>query len=127
MIADTFLSVSTSSQIVLPEVLRGIHSYSNPIQTRVKDNYLFLQSASPAHCTLLRCEGGWSAMLRVPATRSDEQWSMTLLEEQKVLVHPGHLFDTGNEPYLVLSLLPTPTVFREAVQRIARFFAAFSQ
>ena len=49
----------------------------------------------PRHqrCSLLPIEGGWSAILRVPATRSDEDWALALLAEDGVLVQPGYFFD----------------------------------
>src|SRR5574341_1151991 len=43
--------------------------------------------------TLLDVEGGWSAVLRVPASWSDEKWALALLERDGVLVHPGFFFD----------------------------------
>ena len=124
MIADTFLSVPTASQAALPGILSNIRSFSNPIQSRIKDNYSFLRSVPMGNCAVLRCEGGWNAILRVPTTRTDEEWSLALLEENNVLVHPGYLFDMTNGSYLVLSLLPSSTVFASAVQHIARFFTA---
>lgn len=127
VISDTFLSVSTPAQIVLPAILRNFHSYLDPIVARIRENYSALCLSVPAHCTLFRCEGGWSAMMRVPATKNDEQWAMALLNEQKVLVYPGDFFEAGKEPYFVLSLLPPPALFQEAIQRLVRFFAAFAQ
>jgi len=56
--------------------------------------------------------------LRVPATRSDEDWAIELLAEEGVLVHPGHFFDFASEGYLVISLLPAADIFREGVSRI---------
>ena len=41
-----------------------------------------------------------------------------LLEEHDVLVHPGYFFDFAGEAYLVLSLLPPPEEFAQAVDRI---------
>src|SRR3546814_1542448 len=43
--------------------------------------------------TVLRAEGGWYAVLRLPATRSDDEWALGLLEERGVLVQPGWLYD----------------------------------
>ena len=70
--------------------------------------------------TLLDAEGGWSAVLRVPATLSEEERVTRLLEEHDVLVHPGYFFDFPSEAYLVLSLLPAPEVFAEGVERIVQ-------
>jgi len=66
----------------------------------------------------LEVEGGWYVSLRVPATRSDEDIAIELLEKQSVLVHPGHFYDFTGDGYLVLSLLPTREDFRKGVQRV---------
>ena len=66
----------------------------------------------------LEVEGGWYVPLRVPATRSDEDLAIELLERQSVLVHPGHFYDFPGDGYLVLSLLPTREDFRNGVQRV---------
>jgi aspartate/methionine/tyrosine aminotransferase len=63
-------------------------------------------------------EGGWSAVVRVPATRSEEQLGLHLLEQEHVLVHPGSFFDFPSEAYLVVSLLPPTAVFGDAVERV---------
>jgi len=76
-----------------------------------------LGSGGPA--SVLDTEGGWSAVLQVPATESEEERVVRLLEQHDVLVHPGYFFDFPREAYLVLSLLPSPDVFDEAVARIA--------
>jgi aspartate/methionine/tyrosine aminotransferase len=70
--------------------------------------------------SLLRGEGGWSAVLRIPATAGEEDRVLDLLEAHDVLVHPGYFFDFPREAYLVLSLLPRPADFEEAVARILR-------
>jgi len=44
-------------------------------------------------------------VLRVPATRSDEDLALALLSESGVYVHPGHFYDLGSDRFLVLSLL----------------------
>src|SRR3990172_8718763 len=124
IIADTFLSVSTASQIVLPEILGEIHLFSTPLHERIRENYSFLRSVSVRDCSLLRSEGGWNAMIRVPATRSDEEWSLALLEKENILVHPGYLFDVTGGPHLVLSLLSPGPEFCAAIDRFAHFFAA---
>ena len=60
---------------------------------------------------MLSCEGGWSAVLQVPALRSEESLVLTLLTEDHVLVHPGFFFDFEREAFLVVSLLLEPAVF----------------
>ena len=67
---------------------------------------------------VLAAEGGWSAVMRVPATMSEEDLTLTLLERDGVLVHPGFFFDFDREAFLVTSLLPPADVFRDGVSRI---------
>ena len=63
-------------------------------------------------------EGGWYAILRVPATRSDEQLCIDLLEKTGVLVQPGYFYDFPREGYLVLSLIAPEQDFQEGVKRL---------
>jgi aspartate/methionine/tyrosine aminotransferase len=66
----------------------------------------------------LPCEAGWSAVVRVPSTRSEEDLVLELLERDSVLVHPGFFFDFPHEAFLVVSLLPEPSVFVEGISRV---------
>ena len=75
-------------------------------------------SAENAAATLLRVEGGWSAVLQIPRTRTEEEWTLKLLGEYDVLVQPGFFYDFESEAYLVLSLLTTPEMFREGLMRL---------
>ncbi len=67
---------------------------------------------------MLRVEGGWSAVVRVPATRSEESLALDLLEQDGVLVHPGYFFDFPHEAFVVVSLLPEPEAFRDGAARL---------
>ena len=119
LVADTFLSVGTPIQRAAPAILEAGPRLRGPIQERVTGNLKLLRAAlegSPA--TVLDAEGGWSAVVRVPATRSEDEWVLALLEEDGVLVHPGYFFDFPAEAYLVLSLLPGAGVFAEGVGRL---------
>ena len=67
---------------------------------------------------MLNADGGWSAVLRLPATRPEEDVVLDLLMQDDVLVHPGYFFDFPTEAFLVVSLLPPPDAFDEAVRRM---------
>ena len=56
--------------------------------------------------------------MRVPAIETEEALVLRLLDDAGVLVHPGYFFDFPEEAFLVLSLLPRPDVFDEAIRRI---------
>ena len=63
-------------------------------------------------------EGGWYAVLRVPATQSDEDLVIELLRKKSVVVHPGHFYDFPVDGYLIVSLIAPLTEFREGIRRI---------
>lgn len=123
MIADSFLSVSTPVQLAAPDLLRGGVEIRTAIQRRTRTNLEALRETArqfPA-CDVLGVEGGWSAVIRVPATRGEERLVLDLLERERVLVHPGYFFDFRSEAFIVVSLLTDATVFRDAIARVLRF------
>jgi len=118
--ADTYLSVSTAVQLAAPRLLARRAELAGPIAARLRENLGALRALvgddSPA--TLLPVEGGWTAVLRVPATRDEEERALGLLERDGVVVHPGYFFDFPSEAYLALSLLTPPDRLREGLGRI---------
>jgi len=115
-IADTYLSVATPIQLALPGILEAKPSLQEPIRTRLARNFAALKAAVTAHpeLTLLPIEGGWSALVQCPATRTDEERALGALAAG-VLVHPGHFFDFESGCYLVVSLLCEPGIFDDAL------------
>ena len=119
IIADTYLSVSTPVQLALPRLLALRSEVQGRILGRIRDNFAALQSATAGTpCTVLECEGGWSAIVRLPDVRDGEAWAIRLLEADGVSTQPGYLFDIQGEAYLVVSLLPEPAHFKEGVKRL---------
>ena len=72
---------------------------------------------------MLRAEGGWSEVLSIPRSRTEEKWALALLEAG-VLVHPGYFFDFPSGAHLVISLLPPPAEFKRGVEVLARVLRA---
>ncbi len=120
LIADTYLSVSTPVQRALPELLAAGAEIRGRIAARVAANLAALGGALPAAsaCSLLAAEGGWSAILRVPAHPTDGDWAVSLARETSVLVHPGYFFDMRGGTFVVVSLLPPPDAFAAGVARV---------
>jgi aspartate/methionine/tyrosine aminotransferase len=128
LIADVFLSVSTPAQLALPDLFRFGSAARERIRERLGRNLATLDAAlarlpSEAGISRLPFEGGWSAVLRLPSTRSEEEIALALLDDCDVLVHPGWFFNFPFEVALVLSLLPLPEIFEEAVERLGRNLA----
>jgi alanine-synthesizing transaminase len=118
-IADTYLSVSTPVQLALPKMLELSTGIQRQIRERTIANLALLnRSIQGSPVSVLKTEGGWSAILQVPRIRSEEEWAMILLREHDVLVQPGFFYDFESEAFLVLSLLTDPAAFGEAVRRI---------
>jgi aspartate/methionine/tyrosine aminotransferase len=120
LVADTYLSVGALVQETLPDLFAIGAGIRAAIAGRVAFNRRELEralAAAPA-CTLLPSEAGWIAIVRVPAIHTDEAWAASLVTETGVLVHPGYFFDLRGGTFLVVSLLPDPPVFAEAVARM---------
>ncbi|HVB37570.1 MAG TPA: pyridoxal phosphate-dependent aminotransferase [Vicinamibacterales bacterium] len=120
MVADTYLSVSTPVQLAAARLLERGAVVRRQIQDRIAANYSRLHELAAAHpaCRALRAEGGWSAVIQVPATRSEEALVLDLLQRRQVLAHPGYFFDFPREAFLVVSLLPPEPVFADGVARL---------
>ena len=117
IIADTYLSVNTPVQNALSVWLRGADEIQAQILERVKRN---LERLKAKDFNVLSVEGGWYAVIDAPEVISEDDFVLDLLETEFVLIHPGYFFDFGREGYLVISLLPTPEIFDEAIERISR-------
>ena len=120
LIADSYLSVSTPVQVAAAALLAAGADVRRQIQERMAANLTILRSAAGRYpaCDVLPVEGGWSAVVRVPATRTEEQLVLHLLEQEHVLVHPGYFFDFPREAYLVVSLLPPEAVCANGFERV---------
>ena len=120
LIADTYLSVATPVQRALPELLVAGAEIRARIAARVAHNLAALRAALPERsvCSPLAAEGGWSAILRVPAHPTDGDWAVNLARETSVLVHPGYFFDMRGGTFVVVSLLPAPEVFATGIARV---------
>jgi alanine-synthesizing transaminase len=98
VISDTYLSMNAPVQQALPVWLAGREQIQREIRARVRQNLAELDrllATQPAVLVnRLRIEGGWYAVLRIPATQPDEQTARELLD-LGVWVHPGYFFGMG--------------------------------
>lgn len=120
IVADSYLSVSTPVQVAAPALIERGGQLRQQVQARIRRNLDALRNACAVHpsTTLLRVEGGWSAVVQVPAVRSEEDLVVTLVEQDGVVVHPGYFFDFPKEAFLVPSLLLDPGAFDAGVARM---------
>jgi aspartate/methionine/tyrosine aminotransferase len=123
VIADTFLSMNAPVQWALPGWLADRAAIQEQIRGRVPANLGVLDrqlSALPA-VQRLAVEGGWYAVLRIPALEPDEQTVLGLLE-CGVWVHPGHFFGMPESGWLVVSLLAPEQEFSAGVDTLIDYF-----
>jgi aspartate/methionine/tyrosine aminotransferase len=126
VIADTYLSPNAPVQWAIHSLLETRRDIQQQLCARVRANLAELDSQLASHSALsrMRVEGGWYAVLRVPVTQTDEELAVALLENQGVLIHPGHFFDFPCDGYLVLSLITPEAEFKEGVRRMLEFLRA---
>jgi len=111
-IADTYLSVATPVQRALPGLLERAPAFRRELLERLRSNRAQLErSLAGSAASVLACEGGWYALVRLPDLADEDAWVLGLLERE-LATHPGYYYDfAAGSPHLVLSLLPPPDVF----------------
>jgi alanine-synthesizing transaminase len=124
VIADTYLSMNAPIQHAIPKFLEQRHEFQRQLVSRVMGNLAELDRLLSAQkaCSRLALEGGWYAVLRVPATLTDEEVALDLLEKEGVYVHPGHFYDFPSDGYLIVSLIPPEREFAEGIKRLLSIF-----
>jgi aspartate/methionine/tyrosine aminotransferase len=120
VIADTYLSVNAPVQLAIPRFLEQRDAFQKQVMARVRRNLAVLDRELGAQegCSRLKVEGGWCVVLRVPATRSDEELAIHVLASNAVYAHPGHFYEFPSEGALVVSLLTPEQVFAEGTRRL---------
>ncbi len=123
VIADTYLSLNAPIQLAAPVLLDQRKAIQPQLMSRIRANLVELdrQLGAQKSCSGLEVQGGWYAVLRIPVTRSDEDFAIDLLQRSGVLVHPGHFYDFPNEGYLVLSLIAAENEFQSGISAVLQF------
>ncbi len=125
IISDTYLSVSSMVQNS-SEILYGTRGrIQKQIIERLNRNYEMLSHKfllNP-NIRLLKCEGGWSAVISfgnmlIP----EDDFVFNLLERKNVLVHPGYYYDFDKEGYAVISLLTDTDILEEGINRLLSIY-----
>jgi aspartate/methionine/tyrosine aminotransferase len=122
VVADTFLSMNAPVQWALPVWMKGREEVRRQISARVAANLAELdrQLATLPAVSRLKVEGGWYAVVRIPAIEPDEQAVLALLE-RGVWLHPGYFFGMPESGWLVVSLLGPEADFRAGAAGLAEY------
>jgi alanine-synthesizing transaminase len=124
VIADTYLSMSAPIQWAMPMLLGERAAFQGQLMARVSGNLAELdrQLAGQKACSRLEVEGGWNAVVRVPAARTDEELALELLTAKGVYVHPGHFYDFPSKGFVVVSLILRERDFSKGLVELLRLF-----
>jgi aspartate/methionine/tyrosine aminotransferase len=123
VIADTFLSMNAPVQEAIPAWIAGRRGIQRQIRERVAANLAHLDEELGEVDTVrrLELEGGWYAVLRIPALQPDERTVLDLLDGG-VWVQPGYFYGMGESGWLVVSLLTPVEEFKTGVKEIVNYF-----
>jgi aspartate/methionine/tyrosine aminotransferase len=126
VVADTFLSMNAPVQCAMPAWLAGRSAIQQQIRERVTANLAALDGclAGLKMVDRLEVEGGWYAVLRIPAVERDERTVLELLE-RGVWVHPGYFFGMAESGWLVVSLLTQEREFSTGLGVFSNYFGAY--
>jgi aspartate/methionine/tyrosine aminotransferase len=126
IIADTYLSLNAPVQHALATLLAQRDATQPQIMRRIEENLRTLDENLERQklVSRLELEGGWCAVLRVPAVQPDEELAIRLLEDYSVLAHPGHFYDFPGDGYLVVSLLTPVEQFGEGIRAMVQCVGA---
>jgi aspartate/methionine/tyrosine aminotransferase len=124
VIADTYLSMNAPVQLAFPVFLEQRHEFLRQLIQRVRKNLAELdrEISRQKSCSRLEVDGGWYEVLRVPATLSDEEFAIELLDTKGVYVHPGHFYDFPSDGHLIVSLITREQEFAEGIKRLLSIF-----
>jgi alanine-synthesizing transaminase len=117
IVLDTYLSVATPVQHALPSLLSTGHTIQTRLKQRIIGNLACgreILHDAPGH--FLPTEGGWSAIIQLPRTRSEEEWITAFLQDYSAVVQPGYFFDMPSEAYIVVSLITPEEQFKAGME-----------
>ena len=121
-IADAYLPVSAPIQHAAVRWMELVPQIQAAIRARCRENLAIARRAfsSAGGARILEPEGGWCVVIDVPRFHSEEDWTLRLLERFGVLLQPGFFYEFEREAFLVASLLPHTSTFREGLARLER-------
>ncbi len=107
-------------QSALPELLKIGQKIHSQIDAHLKQNRRTLNLPADSPVKPLAGDGGWSAILQIPAICSEEDWIANLVAYETTIVQPGYFYDLAKEAFVVVSLLTEPSDFAEGIRRLHR-------
>ncbi|RSX53183.1 aminotransferase [Bifidobacterium goeldii] len=128
VIADDYLPMSDIIARIIPDLLADAPQQTARVQERVRGNLAALHRLLDADelgvVSVLRAEGGWNVLLRVPSVIDENELVLAMIKRHGVSGQPGYFFDMTSNGYLAISLLPEPDEFERNVRVVLDTVAA---
>ena len=120
--ADDYLPMSEIIAKQIPAMLGAAATQTARVRERVQTNlaalHTMLDDDEQGMVSVLRAEGGWNVLLRVPSVLDENELVLSMIEKHGISGQPGYFFDMTSNGYLAISLLPEPDEFRHNVQTV---------
>ena len=122
VVADDYLPMSEIIAKQIPAMLGAAAAQTARVRERVQTNlaalHTMLDDDEQGMVSVLRAEGGWNVLLRVPRVLDENELVLSMIEKHGISGQPGYFFDMTSNGYLAISLLPEPDEFRHNVQTV---------
>ncbi len=122
VVADDYLPMSEIIAKQIPTMLGAAAAQTARVRERVQTNlaalHTMLDDDEQGMVSVLRAEGGWNVLLRVPSVLDENELVLSMIEKHGISGQPGYFFDMTSNGYLAISLLPEPDEFRHNVQTV---------
>jgi len=126
IIADSYLSAGTPVMNALPRLLEASAPFAEDLGRRLAANLGalrdILEGPDSPH-RVLRCSGGWTAIVESPRLASEEELALGLLRDEGLWSLPGFFFDMEREAFFTMSLILPPDELAEGARAYASYFA----
>lgn len=131
VIADDYLPMSDIIAERIPALLEAAPVQTGRVRERVRGNLARLHEMLKADpnglVSVLRAEGGWNVLLRVPSVIDENELVLRLIADCRITGQPGYFFDMTSNGYLAISLLPEPEEFERNVRAVLDVTARFME
>lgn len=122
VIADDYLPMSDIIAGCIPALLDAAEAQTDRVRERVRGNlaalHRMLESDELGVVNVLRLEGGWNVLLRVPSVLDENELVLKLIADHRLTGQPGYFFDMTSNGYLAVSLLPEPEEFKRGIAAV---------
>ncbi len=122
VIADDYLPMSDIIAGRIPALLDAADAQTDRVRARVRGNLAalhgMLESDELGVTDVLRPEGGWNVLLRVPSVLDENELVLKLIADHRLTGQPGYFFDMTSNGYLAVSLLPEPEEFARGIAAV---------